>query len=415
MSPRETELLERIKKVNHRRSPFRHPVDALHVLREYWPLASYMRRKFGWKSWYTFWYTKVFVDDEGGEFDLRRRWYRMFPGRLKKPFKIELEHSTVCNKKCIFCAHTHWSEKQEQMSLGKFKYVIDSIPTLKWINVAGIGSAFLHKDFIKMLEYARQKQININFVDEFDFFDEEKAKKIIDLGVNSIYVSFDAAKKETYEAIKKGCDYERALRNIRTLLRLKEERGSPFPVVHFRYLVTKTNYEEMPDYIELISSLPNRGARARLEFIGLIAFPGIEDHYIALNEIPEHIRLRVYENALRHNINLYFSHADEASLPSISECVHWSEPFVLSNGEVIPDCAILMQSRRDFLNKISFGNAFDRQFMAIWDSKAYKDFRKLVVTTDGKVPESCMKCCAFNSSERVEKYGVWALPESSTR
>lgn len=410
-----TELRDRIKKINHRRDPLKHPGDVLHVLREYLPLAGYMFRKFGWKSWYTFWYTKLFIDDEGGEFDLRRRWYKWFPLRLRKPFKVEIEHSTVCNKKCIFCAHTHWNETQGQMPIERFKLVIDSIPALKWINIAGIGSAFLHKDFLKMLEYARQKQININFVDEFDFFDEEKAKKIIDLGVNSLYISFDAATKETYESVKKGCDYEKALRNIKTLLKLKSDMASPFPVVHFRYLVTKMNYTEMPDYVELIAGLPNRGARARVEFIGLIAFPGIEDQYIALNEIPGEMRLRVYENALKYNINLYFSHADASCLPAISECVRWSEPFILFDGAVIPDCAILMQSRREFLKKISFGNVFDAPFMDIWNSKRYRDFRKLVVTPTGKVPESCLKCCAFSSSERAEKHGVWAFSGNKTQ
>lgn len=381
-------------------------VDFLCVMKEYYPLGNYMLNKFGWKSWYTFWHTKLFVSDEGGEYNFKYPFYVMFPNLLKRPFKIEIEHTTICNKECTFCGHTRLIERQEQMSLEKFKYIIDSIPSLKWLNIAGIGSTFLHKDFIKMLEYARQKYINVNFVDEFDLFDEEKARRVIELGVNSIFASFDAAKKETYERMKNGCSFERSINNIKKLLKLKEQMGSPFPVVHFRFVVTKINYREMPDYVEFVATLQNRGVRARLEFIGLITFPGIEEYYLPLGEIPKNIIIKVYENALKHNINLYFSNSDISCLPSMNRCVRWTEPFILVTGEVISDCAILMQGKRDFLKGISFGNAFETPFMEIWNSKRYRDFRKQVVTKNAKVPKSCVTCCAFNTADRIRQYGI---------
>ncbi|MDD2773586.1 MAG: radical SAM protein [Elusimicrobiales bacterium] len=400
------ELHNAVVKANHQRSPWRHPLDFFHVMAENWADGLYMLRKFGWRSWHTFWFTKLFVVDEGGEYDFLAPLLRRWPNLLKKPFKIEVEHTTVCNKKCIFCMHTHWNEKQEQMSFENYKKLVDSIPCLKWINLAGLGSAFLHKDFIKMAEYARARHINFNFVDEFEFFDEEKARKIVELGVNSIYVSFDAAKKETYETIKKGCDYDTALRNLKTLLRVKEEMKSPFPVVHFRFLVTKLNYREMPAYMDLIASLPNRGARARVEFIGLITFPGIEDQYMPLSAIPEDIVAQVYERAIANKINLYFAHSDNTALPDMSRCVRWTEPFVLVDGNIISDCAILMQGRRNYLKSVSLGNLFETPMPDIWNSARYKAFRNCVVSPGGKVPKSCANCCAFSTAERAARYGI---------
>lgn len=412
MTSRVLELYEKLQKVNHQRSPLKHPSDFFHVMAEYWPLGQYMLRRFGIKSWYSFWYSKLFVGDEGGEYDLRVSLYKRFPSLAQKPFKIEIEHSTVCNKKCIFCMHTHWREKQQQMSFDRYKFLIDSIPSLKWLNIAGIGSAFLHRDFISMIEYARGRHINVNFVDEFDFFEEDNALRIVELGINSIYVSFDAATKESYETLKKGCDYERALGNIKKLLTMKERLGSPFPVVHFRFLVTSLNYMEMPEYIELIAGLKNRGVRARVEFIGLIKFQGIENYYMALSDIPEEILLRTFENALKHGINLYFSHSDDSSLPPMSDCVRWTEPFVLVDGYVISDCAILMQSSRDFLREHSFGNVFETPVMDIWNSEGYRNFRKQVVTANEKVPESCVFCCAFDIHSRQERCGVFYRGET---
>jgi MoaA/NifB/PqqE/SkfB family radical SAM enzyme len=374
------------------------------------PLSRYVLAKFGWRKLYSFWYTKLFVADEGGEFDLLAPSYRVFPGLLQRPYKIEIEHTTVCNKKCRFCSHSHWEEKQEQMSFDTFQRIVDDIGSLKWINMAGIGSNFLNRDFIKMIEYASARHINVNFVDEFDFFDEEKARKVIELGVNSIYVSFDAATKETYEMMKKGCNFDRSLANIKALLRLKQEMGSPFPILHFRYIVTTLNYQEMPEYLELIHGLENRGIRSRVEFIGLITFPGIEEFHMPTEAVPEEIMLRTLEKALKYKINLYFSHA-ASRLPFMSRCTRWAEPFILVNGDVISDCAILLQSRRRDLHQNRFGNVFEEPFMTIWRSEAYREFRRLVVTKNGSVPKSCLNCCAFNVRERAEKFGVWDFGE----
>jgi len=403
MIKRSEMLLAEIRKRNHQGLPIG---NLFHVIAEYRRQAGYMLRKFGPKSLASFWYTKLFVPDEGGEYAISDYLvYRFFPLLLRKPAKIEIEHTTTCNKRCMFCAHTFWKGKKEQMSFEQFKKIIDDVKSLKWINIAGIGSNFLNKDFFRMIAYARQKHINVNFVDEFDFFDENMAKKVIEIGVNSIFVSFDAANRDTYETIKKGCDFEKALHNVKTLLRLKEEMRSPFPVIHFRFLITRLNYSEMPAYLEMIHSLKNRGTRARVSFTGLITFPGIEEYFMPMDEIPEEILVRTFETALKHDINLYFSHA-RTRLPPMEKCVRWAEPFILVNGDVISDCAILMQTRRDDLKAKSFGNVFKTPFMDIWNSDGYRKFRKTVVNGNAGVPSSCYNCCAFDTQTRAEKFGV---------
>ena len=398
------DLHQKIIKKNNQRTSI---INILNLIRVYWSDSIYLLKKFGWRRWYNFWFTKFFIVDEGGEFDLMSSYFKKFPVSLKKPFKIEIEHTTICNKKCVFCCHNHPDQeiKQEQMPFEKYKKIIDDIPSLRWINIAGIGSAFLHRDFVGMIEYVSNKNLNVNFVDEFDFFTEEHSRKIIELGVNSLYISFDGATKKTYESIKGGCDYDKALSNIRTLLRLKEEMKSPFPAIHFRFIVNKNNYMEMPDYIEMIHSLKNRGTRSRVEFIGLIVFPNVESYYIPIEEIPEDVIAETYEKALKYNINLHFSHV-AGKLASMTRCTKWTEPFILVTGDVIQCCAVLMQTNRSFLIDNSFGNVNEKSFYEIWNSERYKNFRKQVVTGNAEVPIICKECCAYDTDERANKYGI---------
>lgn len=400
------DLRRQIEIINHQGSALRHPGYFLHTLRAYWPLGQYMLRKFGWRSWYSFWFTKLFVCDEGGEYALFSRGQLRFPLSLKRPYKLEMEHTTICNKKCIFCEHTFWQEKAVSLKFEQFRAIVDSLPALKWLNITGEGSSFLNRDFVKMIEYARGRHINVNFVDEFDFFEEDMARQVIELGINSIYVSFDGAAKETYETIKKGCHYDKALANIRRLLQLKAQLKSPFPVLHFRFIITTLNYREMPAFIELIASLPHRGVLARVEFVGLLTFPGIEQYYLPLDKIPEEIIREMYEKAIRHKINLHFSH-ETGVLPPITSCCAWAEPYVLIGGEVISCCAIIMSNNRKFLREHSFGNVYQKPFMAIWNSPAYRTFRRQVVQADGPVPISCHGCRARETEERARRYGIW--------
>lgn len=375
------------------------------MMRDCWPQGMYLVKRHGLRSWYNYWYTKLFINDEGGEFDLKAPLYRRMPQLARWPYKVEIEHTTVCDKKCIFCAHTHWNERQKQLSFDEFRHILDSIPRLKWVNIAGIGSMFLNKDVGAMLRYASDKKININFVDEFDYLTGEQAWQIIEMGVNSIYVSFDAANKGTYEMIKRGCDYDTAVRNLNTLLDMKAEMKSPLPVVHFRYLINKLNYQEMPDYVDFIAGLKNRGTRARLEFIGLIVYHEIEKYYMPLEGIPEDIVIRTYENAIRHGINLHFTHTMEDAAP-VHRCTRWSEPFILVTGEVIPCCAVLMQTPRDELREHSFGNVFGTPFMQIWRSKRYKEFRRMITNANAPLPVQCKNCCVFDVKDRMKKNGI---------
>ena len=397
-------LREEIRKRNHQRT--RSIADILHVILEYWPLGQQMLKRFGWKSWYSFWYTKLFVSDEGGEFALKNILYRKWPFLLKRPFKFEMEHTTVCDKKCFFCEHTYWDEKSTRVTFDYFKKTIEPLKELKWLNITGEGSSFLNKDFMKMIEYARkERHINVNFVDEMDFFDEVISRKVVGLGVNSIWISFDGATKEMYEKIKVNCDYDKALENIRTLTRVKRETGSHFPVLHFRYIITKDNYHEMPAFLDLISSIEDRGVRSRVEFIGLLVFPGIEEHYFPLENVPEDVIVETLQKALKHKINLYFSH-ESTTLPSMSRCVAWAEPYVLIGGEVISCCAIVMSNNRAFLKENSFGNVNNAPFLDIWDSERFRKFRTQVVDDNASVPATCYGCRAYDTTERAKRCGV---------
>ena len=84
---------------------------------------------------------------------------------------------------------------------------------------------------MRMYQYLKKKWpgMHIELFDAFYFIDEQKAKELLELGIDTIFISIDAATKETYEVIRVGSDFNRVVNNIKHFLEMKKERKLIFP------------------------------------------------------------------------------------------------------------------------------------------------------------------------------------------
>jgi radical SAM protein with 4Fe4S-binding SPASM domain len=310
--------------------------------------------------------------------------------KLFYPVFIEVEVTTRCNLKCIICEHTYWKEPIRDMTFEEFKLIVDQFPRLCWIGLTGIGESFLNKDFLKMLEYVKKKKVFIEVYDTFYFINKEIAQRLVDLKVERIFASIDAAKKETYEKIRVGSNFERVISNVETLFKIKKEKNSKYPMVNFHFIVNKINYNEIPEFIEMVDKI-RHGFQTEIQFTRMLHnFPEIKDLFI---EVPLHIIKEAEKIAKRKGINLIWNQNVPLKKPSIKDCTAWSMPFIFVNGDVICCCASNEANKRDFQKKYSFGNIFEKPFKKIWFSENYKNFRKQIRL--GKVPIQCIDCPIF--------------------
>lgn len=379
--------------------------------------VKYLVRNRGTKALRSFLFTKLFLPTgEGageGALPIVGPLIRRFPQLAPYPLNIEIEVTTRCNKRCILCEHTHWNEPSVDLSFKEFKKIIDQFPKLRWINLTGEGDAFLNKDYLKMIKYSKSKDVAVYLVDSFDLINKEIAEKLVQSGVDGIYISMDAATKETYEKIKVGCKFERTVENIKNLIKIKEEMKSPIPEICFRYIITTLNVHEMPKFVELVRSIgswDSFGDGSKVHFIGLLTFKEIEQYY--LPKLPEKIVGETIRKSKedKNNLPVVFPHIEPEKFPSINRCLAWMEPYIMiSGGEpgyVIPCCAVLMSNKREFLRKHSFGNILEEPFKKIWNSERYRRFRQTVNRPNAEVPLLCRGCRSYDTRKREEKYGI---------
>lgn len=146
------------------------------------------------------------------------------------------------------------------------------------------------------MEYLHKRNIYILMVESFDLFTKERVDKIFETDVNRIELSLDATTKETYEKLKVGANWERVMDDLKYLVAEKKRRGTPFPYLFVRFIVTSENVNEIPDMPALIHDLDlNYGRKVSIEFVGLLNFKEIEKYNVA--SIPEDIIEQTQKNA----------------------------------------------------------------------------------------------------------------------
>lgn len=314
------------------------------------------------------------------------------------PSYIEVEVTTRCNLRCILCERTYWEEPNRDMTFEQFKMIIDQFPRLKWIGLTGIGESFMNKDFMKMLRYVKSKGVLVELYDTFYFIGEKISKELLDLGIDIIFLSLDAATKETYEKIRVGSDFDRVVSNVRTLIKLREEAGSIFPRMHFHFVVNKLNYHEIPQYIELIDSLSKR-EKFRIQFSRMLhEFKQTKDYFM---DVPPEIIEETEKRAKEAGIPVLWNLDAACNKKPLHQCVEWTMPFIFVSGHVIPCCSANEAGRRDFQKASAMGNVFEQSFRDIWHGEKYNNLRRFL--KQGEIPPACVDCCLYNLKSSPDK------------
>ncbi len=368
--------------------------------RIYW---IYLLKKKKFRALFHYLWARFYVRDiAGGVVD---PLFRRFPLLAPYPKELEIEITTCCHLQCIFCEHTFWQDQpQKNMTFDEFKKIVDQFPKLRFINLTGEGTCFLNPYFFQMIEYLKKRNVFILFVDSFDLFNQERIDRTIELGVERIEVSLDAATKSTYEKIKVGANWNRTLAHLKALRSKKQREGTPFPFVFFRYVVNIHNRNEVADFVRLVAELDmNLGEWTVIEFCGLLYFD--KNRHLFVKKISPDLMKEADRLGQKYNIQIAWSHINK--LPPMTLCSKWQQPYVMIGGDVVIDCAVLMSNNRSYLRANRLCNLLEDDFTKVWYSDYYKKVRKSVPRKKGPISKHCHCCRGYATRKRYEEYGLF--------
>ncbi len=381
----------------------------------YGSLFVFLLRKRGLKAAWMFLSVKLFTPvgpGGAGLFWFLAGWLvRRHPWLYRFPKQLEMEITTTCRRRCIHCEHTYWSPESQprrQMTYEEVIHVLKQFPRLRWASLVGEGSSFEHKEIVRLIRYLKAREIMCYMPDHLCDWNDEMIRIAVENDMDGIILSLDAATKETYESIKVGCDFDKAVGNLRKLVQEKRKANSPLPEITFNFIAMKNNVHEIPDYVDLIASIGSRrdfGPGSRIGIVRLLAFKQILD--LQLDDIPREIVEEAYARARKHDLFLSFTGTNvREDLPSPSCCMAWMEPYIFMKGYVAQCCAVFISNNRDFIRKHALGNLFENTFKEVWESRPYKRLRYSINRPSAPIPIQCAGCRVFNTLPREQKYGI---------
>ena len=326
--------------------------------------------------------------------------------------KLYIEPTTKCNLNCKMCfRHTWFDEPFCDLSLEDFKRVLATMPrSVETIFFGGMGEPLFHKDILAMIRLAAETGAEVELLTNGTLLTEKMIHGILDAGLTRLWISIDDL--ETDSSINASSDTGTldhsghnhsglVLSNIRLLNKIRQKSLSSISL-GITFVAMKSNVHQLAklpffiaqhlvDEVNVSNISPtDEESQNELLYTGLVnmytgpgkgsVLPTVRLPFFDMN-IPEAAD-GIRSLMRKQNFDLYFN--DQPVLRKTGYCkfVREGMTFVRSDGQVAPCMALLhngytyMHDIRRKITHCSFGNVKEQPLADIWNSKAYKTFRR---------------------------------------
>ncbi len=285
---------------------------------------------------------------------------------LDFPKTVLIDTVSCCNLKCSMCVHKDMKRQKGFMDWNLYKKIIDEV-AIKNIN-AKIWMVFFGDPFVRskykptifdMVKYAKDKGLtNVVINTNGCLMNDENAKKIIDAGIDGIYVGIDGFSEKTYNENRCGGNYKETVNNVLNLLEIKKERKLDKLNVFVQFVEMDNNIHEREAFKNYWLS---KGANVKIR--PMVTWAG----KIKREVMTETLEMR-------------------------NPCFWAMDCIVIADDGRVPNCAC------DLDIEHSFGNVNENSIEEIWNT-TIKDFRTMHLEHRfDELNDFCRNCRDWQSS-----------------
>jgi MoaA/NifB/PqqE/SkfB family radical SAM enzyme len=126
-------------------------------------------------------------------------------------------------------------------------------PFLATLRVQG-GEAFAYAGFGELVEdvAAAVRRPILSVSTNGTLIDERWAERIVRMPFRTVTISIDGATEATYARLRRGAQLRAVLANIQRIQRWKQQLASEMPYLDSFFVVMRSNFREIPEYLELM-------------------------------------------------------------------------------------------------------------------------------------------------------------------
>lgn len=324
----------------------------------------------------------------------------IFDGELAYtgPSFVQIDITNNCNNDCIGC----WCNspllgdkrlspevKSQSLSYKAIKPLLDEIASMgaKEVYYAGGGEPFIHPEIMEILEYTKKKNLITYVNTNFTLIDRDRAKQLVDMGVDHLTVSIWAGTAEAYSNTHPNKNKETfyKIKDTLSYLNSLKKPDSRKPYIKVYHVISNMNYHEILEMVDLAIDTHSES----MEFTVIDTMPGATDCLLINKEQAKDVirkcdilksdmdgvrfrnKLEIlnFEHFYRRISSTFAEEGqyDKGLLDDLPCYIGWTFARILADGNV-NSC---LKSHR-----FPVGNIYNEKFSSIWNSSRQIEFRK---------------------------------------
>jgi len=279
------------------------------------------------------------------------------------PVRLWIEPTSFCNLKCPMCTSKDLPpDKIGYMEWDLYKKIIDEARDFAYdINLFIGGEPLFHKGLPEMIAYAKERGVGTRLSTNATALTRDKARAILDAGLDFIIFSFDGYEKEIYESIRVNANFDKTLKNIKSFLEEKKARGSDKPFVVFQVI-------EFTDLTGKEKEKERKAFMKKLEGLPVDRFSLIQPH--------------TFGGKIEREEEKGFRPMGRRYVP----CTFlWYSMSVRWDGMVVPCCV-------DLAGEMPLGDANKESLIEIWNGPSLMNLRNKIATKHYQEVRLCRGC-----------------------
>ncbi len=149
--------------------------------------------------------------------------------RVPFPAVVRIETTNACNARCVICPHKDMARPVRHMDDALYGRVIDECAASRCreIHLHNFGEPLLDKQLEDRVRYAKLKSIaKVKIFSNGSLLTPERARGLIEAGLDEIKISFDGATREEFEQIRRPLKFDRVVGNVEQLVAIRNELRS---------------------------------------------------------------------------------------------------------------------------------------------------------------------------------------------
>ncbi len=161
-------------------------------------------------------------------------------------FHTEIEATNHCNIRCLHCPHEAISRPRGQMQWQTYETIVRKIRAYVRgerfsLSFSGMGEPLLNPLIYRFIKYVSADAVT-SFASNGAALTEQNIRKLIDAGLDVIYLSFNGDEPDVYFKMMGGLSFDRVLGNLRNAVQLS--KGSRLKI-KANVSITKANQDRI--------------------------------------------------------------------------------------------------------------------------------------------------------------------------